>query len=177
MRTGLSNLAIGKWIPVAFNQIAPKDADGKPIITQAIADDDRKLIGDALLKQCDAKDGVVDGMISDPLGCDFDPVELTCKEGKTDSCLAPEKVAAIKKAMGGPKTSEGVQVYPGFLYDVGITAGGPIRGILSPGPGIFGPRQYEQRLLTTCKGVQARAADRRGWGMLKRGTRGAFASN
>jgi feruloyl esterase len=41
--------------------------------------------------------------------------------------------------MGGPKTSEGIQVYPGFLYDVGITAGGPIRGILSPGPGIFGP--------------------------------------
>jgi feruloyl esterase len=41
--------------------------------------------------------------------------------------------------MGGPKTSEGVQVYPGFLYDVGIAASGPIRGILSPGPGIFGP--------------------------------------
>jgi feruloyl esterase len=41
--------------------------------------------------------------------------------------------------MGGPKTSEGIQVYPGFLYDVGITASGPIRGILSPGPGIFGP--------------------------------------
>src|SRR6266498_5503687 len=38
MRTGLSNLAIGKWIPVAFNQIAPKDSDGKPIITQAITD-------------------------------------------------------------------------------------------------------------------------------------------
>ena len=44
MRTGLSNLAIGKWIPVAFNQIAPKDADGKPIIAQAISDADRKLI-------------------------------------------------------------------------------------------------------------------------------------
>ena len=37
MRTGLSNLAIGKWIPVALNQIAPKDAEGKPIITQAIS--------------------------------------------------------------------------------------------------------------------------------------------
>jgi len=29
--------------------------------------------------------------------------------------LAPQKVAAIKKAVPGPKTSEGVQVYPGFL--------------------------------------------------------------
>ena len=139
MRTGLSNLAIGKWIPVAFNQIAPKDSDGKPIITQAINDSDRKLIIDTLMKKCDDKDGLADGMISDPLGCDFDPAELACKEGKTDSCLAPQKVSAVKKVMGGPKTSEGVQVYPGFLYDVGIAANGPIRGILSPGPGIFGP--------------------------------------
>ena len=139
MRTGLSNLAIGKWIPVAFNQIAPKDAAGKPVITQAITDSDRALIKDALLKKCDARDGVADGIISDPLGCDFDPAELTCKQGQGASCLSPEKVAAVKKAMGGPKTSSGVQVYPGLLYDTGITAGGPIRGILSPGPGIFGP--------------------------------------
>jgi feruloyl esterase len=139
MRTGLSNLAIGKWIPVAFNQIAPKGADGKPLIAQSITDSDRKLITDALLNQCDAKDGVADGMISDPLGCDFDPAALSCKAGRSESCLAPEKVAAIKKAIGGPKTSGGVQVYPGFLYDTGTTSSGPIRGILSPGPGIFGP--------------------------------------
>jgi len=139
MRTGLSNLAIGKWVPVAFNQVAPKDASGKPDITQAITDGDRKLLMDGLMKQCDGKDGVTDGIISDPLGCDFDPAALACKEGKNDSCIAPEKVAAIKKAMGGPKTAEGMQVYPGFLYDTGITAAGPIRGILSPGPGIFGP--------------------------------------
>jgi hypothetical protein len=139
MRTGLSNLAIGKWIPVAFNQIAPKDSDGKPIITQAITDSDRKLITEALLKQCDAKDGLTDGIISDPLDCDFNPAALTCKDEKSESCLTPEKVSAIKKAMGGPKTTRGVQVYPGFLYDTGITSSGPIRGILSPGPGIFGP--------------------------------------
>lgn len=139
MRTGLSNLAIGQWIPVTFNQIAPKDADGKPVITQAISDADRKLIMDALLQKCDALDGVADGMISDALGCNFDPAVLTCKAGKSDSCLSREKVAAIKKAMGGPKTSGGLQVYPGFPYDTGITASGPIRGILSPGPGIFGP--------------------------------------
>lgn len=139
MRTGLSNLAIGQWIPVAFNQIAPKDSAGKPIITDAITDGDRKLIAEALLKRCDAKDGVADGLISDPLGCDFDPAVLTCKEGKTVSCLSAEKVSAIKKVMGGPKTRQGLQIYPGFLYDTGITAGAPFRGILSPGPGVFGP--------------------------------------
>jgi feruloyl esterase len=139
MRTGLSNLAIGEWIPAAFNQIAPKDAAGKPIVTQAITDDDRKLIMDAVMKQCDAIDGLADGMISDPLACDFDPAVLSCKAGQSDSCLVPDKVAAIKKAFGGPKTSRGVQVYPGFLYDAGIAATTGIRGILVPGPGIFGP--------------------------------------
>ncbi len=139
MRTGFSNLAIGEWIPAAFNQIAPKDPDGKPIITEAITDSDRKLLMDALMKQCDAHDGLADGLISDPLACRFDPESLACKPGQTDSCLAPAKVAAIKKAIGGPKTSEGVQVYSGFLYDSGIAATTGIRGILVPGPGIFGP--------------------------------------
>lgn len=139
MRRGFSYLAIDGWIPVAFNQIAPKDADGKPIISQAITDYDRKLLMDALLKQCDPKDGLADGMISDPLGCDFDPAVLTCGEGRAESCLAAEKVAAIKKAMSGPKTSQGLQIYPGFLYDTGITSSSGNRGILTPGPGRFGP--------------------------------------
>jgi hypothetical protein len=139
MRTGRSNLAIGEWIPAAFNQIAPKDADGKPVITQAISDDDRKLLMDTLMKQCDAEDGLADGLISDPLACHFDPASLACKPGQTASCLAPEKAAAIKKAFDGPKNSRGVQVYPGFLYDSGIAATTGIRGILVPGPGIFGP--------------------------------------
>lgn len=139
MRTGLSNLAIGRWIPISFNQIAPKDANGKPLIEQSITDNDRTLIKDALLNRCDAKDGVADGLISDPLACDFDPEMLACKGAKSDACLAPEKAAAIKKALDGPKTSSGTQVYPGFLYDTGITSGPPFPGLLSPGPGIFGP--------------------------------------
>ena len=139
MRTALSNLAITEWIPAAFNQVAPRDANGKPILTQAITDDDRKLFMDALMKQCDPMDGVTDGMISDPLACKFDPEVLACKPGQTQTCLAPAKVDAIKKAFDGPKTSEGIQVYPGFLYDAGIAATSGIRGILVPGPGLFGP--------------------------------------
>jgi len=139
MRTGLSNLAIGRWIPIAFNRIAPKDAAGKPMIEQAITDGDRKLVMDALMKRCDAKDGLADGFISDPLACDFDPEMLACKGAASDSCLPADKAAAIKKAMAGPATSSGMQVYPPFLYDTGITGGPPFRGLLTPGPGIFGP--------------------------------------
>lgn len=139
MRTGLSNLAISRWIPVAYNQAAPKDASGKPQIEKLLTDSQRKLFMDALLKQCDARDGVADGMISDPMGCDFDPGVLSCKPGQSDGCIADETIAAIKKAFSGPKNSYGTQVYPGFLYDTGITMSGPVSGLLAMGStGLFG---------------------------------------
>lgn len=140
MRTGLSNLAIAQWIPVAYNRTAPKDALGKPQIDKFLSDDDRKLFMDGLMNRCDARDGVADGIISDPLGCDFDPAVLACKPGHTEHCIAPEKISAIKTAFSGPKNTYGDQVYPGFLYDTGITAKGPVSGLLSLGKnGLFGP--------------------------------------
>jgi len=140
MRTGLSNLAIGKWIPVAYNQAAPKDAAGKPLLDKFFSAAERKLFMDALMSRCDAKDGVADGMISDPMGCDFDPVELACKSGQSDGCISPEKIAAVKKAFAGPKNSYGSQVYPGFLFDTGIAETGPVPGLLALGAGgLFGP--------------------------------------
>ena len=140
MRTGLSNLTIGQWIPVAYNQASPKDASGKPEIDKFLTDSDRKLFVDALLKRCDAKDGLADGMIFDPLSCDFDPAVLACKAGQTDSCIAPEKIAAVKKAFAGPKNTYGTQVYPGFLYDTGIATKGGVPGLLAIGRnGLFGP--------------------------------------
>ncbi|HEY1807726.1 MAG TPA: tannase/feruloyl esterase family alpha/beta hydrolase [Acidobacteriaceae bacterium] len=140
MRTGLSNLAIAQWIPVAYNQASPRDASGKPEIDKFLTDADRRLFMAALMKRCDARDGVADGMIFDPTGCDFDPATLACKPGQTADCIAPEKVAAIKKAFAGPKNAYGTQVYPGFLYDAGITMSGPVPGLLNLGThGIFGP--------------------------------------
>lgn len=140
MRTGLSNLAIAQWIPVAYNQAAPKDAAGKPEIDKFLSEDERKLFMDRLMRRCDAKDGVADGMISDPLGCDFDPAEIACKPGQNDSCIAPAKIAAIKKAFDGPKNAYGTQVYPGFLYDAGIAMQGGVPGLLALGKnGLFGP--------------------------------------
>ena len=140
MRTGFSNLAIGQWIPVAYNQAAPKDTSAKPQIDKLLTDNDRSLFVDALMKRCDAKDGVADGMISDPLGCDFDPAVLACKPRQTEACIAPEKTAAIKKAFAGPTNAYGTQVYPGFLYDAGITMKGMVSGLLALGTtGLFGP--------------------------------------
>jgi feruloyl esterase len=72
--------------------------------------------------------------------CDFDPAALACKDGQTDGCITPAKIAAIKKAFAGPKNSYGTQIYPGFLYDTGIAEPGPVPGLLALGDhGLFGP--------------------------------------
>lgn len=140
MRTGLSNLAIGQWIPVTYNQAAPKDGSGKPEINKFLTDGDRDLFIKALLQKCDALDGVADGMIFDPLGCHFDPAVLSCKPGQAEACIAPQKIAAIKKAFSGPRNAYGTQVYSGFLYDTGIAASSPIPGLLNlRANGLFGP--------------------------------------
>lgn len=132
MRTSFSNLA-DKWVATSLSQAAPKDGQGKPIVTRALSAQDRSLVINALLKSCDANDGVKDGIISNVLGCHFDPLTIACSGKKNDSCISREQAVAIKQGFAGPKTSRGVQVYPGFWFDTGIADTQGIPGLLNPG--------------------------------------------
>jgi hypothetical protein len=133
MRTNYSNLAT-RWITTSLNTAAPKDAQGKSQTRLALSTSDRKLFMDAVLKSCDALDGAKDGMIFNTRACAFDPMTLACPGAKTDSCLSTAQATAIKQGFAGPKSSRGRQVYPGFLYDTGITAeGAGIPGLLVTG--------------------------------------------
>ena len=129
MRTNYSNLGL-RWVTTALNQVAPKDAQGRPQTRQALSDGDRKLIVDGVLAACDALDGTKDGLIFAPQSCRFDPQVLACSGAKTESCLSGEQVAAVRKAMTGAKASDGHQVYPGYFYDTGITATRGLPGVL-----------------------------------------------
>jgi hypothetical protein len=69
----------------------------------------------AALAQCDALDGLKDGLIEDPRACRFDPAVLTCKGAETDECLTAPQVAALKKIYAGPKNPRtGAQLFTGF---------------------------------------------------------------
>lgn len=139
MRTNYSNLAT-RWVTVALNAAAPKDAAGKSLTAQALSPADRKLVVDGLLKACDALDGVRDGMVFNTRACRFDPAMLACKSGKQDGCLSSAQVAALKKGFAGPVTARGLQVYPGFPWDTGIAFSGQgIPGLLSGGMSPVGP--------------------------------------
>jgi feruloyl esterase len=78
-------------------------------------------------------------MIFNAQACKFNPEVLKCSGAKTDSCLTSQQTAALRKAFAGPKDSRGNRVYPGFFYDTGIAETEGIPGLLSRGPGPFGP--------------------------------------
>jgi feruloyl esterase len=73
------------------------------------------LVHDAVLNACDGLDGARDGILENPLVCQFDPQVLTCREGSRASCLTPPQVAAVKKIYAGPSNPRtGEQIFPGF---------------------------------------------------------------
>jgi feruloyl esterase len=82
----------------------------------ALTRDDLALVSGRVLAQCDALDGVTDGVLNDPRRCAFDPNVLQCGSGQqADACLAPAKVRALEMIYEGavnPRT--GVSIYPGL---------------------------------------------------------------
>ncbi len=68
-------------------------------------------LSDAVLAACDADDGVSDGVLNDPLSCEWDPARLACEGDKVDQCLGPGELGAVRKIYSGPTTSEGVALY------------------------------------------------------------------
>ncbi|WP_218000353.1 tannase/feruloyl esterase family alpha/beta hydrolase [Sphingomonas soli] len=163
MRTGDSNLAI-HWAQVQFNQAAPRDKDGLAIVSQIFSASDRKLILKGMLDQCDALDGLADGMIMNRAQCNFQPAKLQCKSGKADGCLSKAQVTALDRAFAGPKDAAGYPVYAPVPYDTGIVyTGAPVPGYLPTGaPGIFGPapRELTMDLDAQVQAVRADAVQR-----------------
>ena len=75
------------------------------------------LIAGAALETCDAQDGLVDGLVSDPGSCTFDPAILQCSGGNEATCLTTGQVASLRKIYAGPSTTKGKkdkEIYPGI---------------------------------------------------------------
>ena len=69
----------------------------------------------AVLKECDAQDGLKDGVLNDPRSCHFDPETLLCKHGDEISCLTAPQVASLKKIYAGGTDDEGHLIFPGLM--------------------------------------------------------------
>lgn len=104
----------------------PPDGNGNPSLSLAATPADMALVGNLVLQQCDALDGLVDGMIFSTDACRkaFDPATIAqfqCPTStKTPGCLLPAQIAAIQKVFQGPVDSHGVALYSAWPYDAGI---------------------------------------------------------
>jgi feruloyl esterase len=76
------------------------------------------LISAAALAACDPADGVVDGIIGDPLRCGFDPQSLLCPPGRSENCLTREQAERARRIYGPARTEAGTELYPGNAYGV-----------------------------------------------------------
>ena len=120
MRVSKGATIAAAWDTQALQAVAPKGADGQPVLSQALSDGDLALIRKSILNQCDALDGVGDGLVSNPAACQFDVAALQCKGTKDDSCLAPAQVGALKKMFTGAKNSAGQPLYFSWPWDPGM---------------------------------------------------------
>ena len=85
--------------------------------------------------QCDALDGVKDGVLNDPRRCHFNPDTLLCKGSDTSECLTGEQVAAVHKLWSGLRTPDGQVIYPGFVPGGEAGPGGWVSYITGNAPG------------------------------------------
>jgi feruloyl esterase len=68
----------------------------------------------AVLAQCDALDGVKDGLLNDPHKCKFDPATMLCKAGaSSDTCLTPAELESVKLVYSSAKKKNGELIFPG----------------------------------------------------------------
>ena len=120
--------------------------DGAPILPARKA----VLIHAAVVRACDKKDGIADGIINDPGTCGWEPEAIACKPGaSTRDCLTAAQVAVVHKLYvwrGAMKGSElnwigsfirsaplaGEKWQP--LFDLGVGRGDPttIESMINP---------------------------------------------
>lgn len=88
--------------------------DSQAVRAAPIPPEKLTLIAQAAVARCDAQDGLVDGLIGEPLRCDFNPATLKCAGPDGPDCLTAAQVRTVKKVYAGPRSSRGKQLHPGF---------------------------------------------------------------
>ncbi|MBV8115482.1 MAG: tannase/feruloyl esterase family alpha/beta hydrolase [Silvibacterium sp.] len=117
----LAGAPANNWTPMLTAGIhALQVLDGPGYIPGAKA----PAIAKAGAAACDAKDGVRDGVLSDPTQCRFNPEVLVCNGAESDSCLTVPQIAALKSIYAGARDESGNLIFPGIPLGAEDGAGG-----------------------------------------------------
>jgi len=106
------------------------------------------LVNAAAIAQCDALDGVMDGVIDNPLTCPFSPSSLLCTGSQTPpACLTAAQVEAVEKVYQGPHNPiTGQEIYTGLAFgtELGWGSGVGTGGNVSTAQTFFEYMVYNQ---------------------------------
>ena len=83
--------------------------------SKALPPEKTAIVNKAVLEQCDALDGVNDGLLTDPRKCRFNPETLLCKGAAQDGCLTAPQIETVKMAYSDARKRNGDLIYPGLV--------------------------------------------------------------
>jgi feruloyl esterase len=72
------------------------------------------VITEEVYKQCDGLDGLMDGIISEPDDCEFNPGTLLCGNGTAEACLTQAQVDGLRKVYQPIYGTKGQLMWPRF---------------------------------------------------------------
>lgn len=93
----------------------------------AIRPQQMRLLQDEVIRQCDAVDGQVDGLVDDPRRCAFEASQLACGVSSSPQCFTKPQLAALARIHAGPHDKSGRRAawgYPPSGAEVGVPAPG-----------------------------------------------------
>jgi feruloyl esterase len=110
-----------------YAKVATDPAD----LSTAFTLDERRTVAGAVLRKCDALDGLSDGMVMAGKACqaEFDLARdvPTCESGRDGSCLTADQKDAIGAIFAGARTTGGEPFYAPFPFDAGLAGSGVTR--------------------------------------------------
>jgi len=95
----------------------------------------QNTITPAILSQCDGLDGKMDGIISDPSLCQWNPETVLCRPGGNGtSCLTRDQVDGLRKFYQPVRGANGTIIFPTFERgaEADLTFVSPMNGNINP---------------------------------------------
>ena len=109
-----------------ISKVAP--ATGRPDVTTSFSAADLEMVGDRILKKCDALDGLADNMVGDTRKCqsvfNIDTDVPTCAGSPDGTCLTKAQKTVLAAVHAGVKNTAGQSLYTNFPWDPGINSPG-----------------------------------------------------